>query len=205
MVVRPVGKQRRAGQPRHGDRDLPALQRRRHQSRRPLVRSRAGGSRSSPLPRSPTFPGRPSPTCAGSGRSSSPNRASTAGTSSTARSTAARAHHQKRHVPDHALRPEASPARSGTATRARGAPTRIPTRTARSGRPTPPIRLYMRHWGALVTAAGARYDGHPDLDSVDVSTVGYWGEGWGPYLPDWPTRRRSSIFTSMPSAARRCS
>jgi hypothetical protein len=43
--------------------------------------------------------------------------------------------------------------------------------------------LYMKHWGALVTEAGARYDGHAYLDSVDVSTVGYWGEGWGPYLP----------------------
>jgi hypothetical protein len=43
--------------------------------------------------------------------------------------------------------------------------------------------LYMKHWGALVRKAGERYDGHPFLDSVDVSTVGYWGEGWGPYLP----------------------
>jgi hypothetical protein len=30
---------------------------------------------------------------------------------------------------------------------------------------------------------GKRYDGHPFLDTVDISTVGYWGEGWGPYLP----------------------
>ncbi len=48
--------------------------------------------------------------------------------------------------------------------------------------------LYLKHWGALVRAAGARYDGHPYLDSVDVSTVGYWGEGWGPYLPSWQTQ-----------------
>jgi hypothetical protein len=45
--------------------------------------------------------------------------------------------------------------------------------------------LYLQHWGALVRAAGQRYDGHPSLDAVDVSTVGYWGEGWGPYLPSW--------------------
>ncbi len=49
--------------------------------------------------------------------------------------------------------------------------------------------LYLKHWGALVLAAGARYDGHPYLDSVDVSTVGYWGEGWGPYLPSWQRQK----------------
>jgi len=45
--------------------------------------------------------------------------------------------------------------------------------------------LYFKLWSALVTELGRRYDGHPDLDSVDISTVGYWGEGWGPYLPAW--------------------
>jgi hypothetical protein len=49
--------------------------------------------------------------------------------------------------------------------------------------------LYLKHWGALVRAAGARYDGHPYLDAVDVSTVGYWGEGWGPYLPSWQRQK----------------
>jgi hypothetical protein len=49
--------------------------------------------------------------------------------------------------------------------------------------------LYLKYWGALVAAAGARYDGHPYLDSVDISSVGYWGEGWGPYLPEWPAQK----------------
>ncbi|MGE5645757.1 MAG: DUF4832 domain-containing protein [Acidobacteriota bacterium] len=49
--------------------------------------------------------------------------------------------------------------------------------------------LYAKHWNALVRAAGARYDGHPYLDSVDISTVGYWGEGWGPYLPSWAVQK----------------
>ncbi len=49
--------------------------------------------------------------------------------------------------------------------------------------------LYIKHWSALVREAGARYDGHPYLNMVDISTVGYWGEGWGPYLPDWPTQK----------------
>jgi Domain of unknown function (DUF4832)/Beta-galactosidase len=44
--------------------------------------------------------------------------------------------------------------------------------------------LYRKHWGALVAAAGARYDGHPNIDTVDISSVGYWGEGWSDYMPD---------------------
>ncbi len=43
--------------------------------------------------------------------------------------------------------------------------------------------LYLKYWGELVEAAGARYDGNPFLDSVDISSVGYWGEGWSPYMP----------------------
>jgi Domain of unknown function (DUF4832)/Beta-galactosidase len=43
--------------------------------------------------------------------------------------------------------------------------------------------LYFKYWSELVEAAGARYDGNPYLDSVDISSVGYWGEGWSPYMP----------------------
>ena len=43
--------------------------------------------------------------------------------------------------------------------------------------------LYLKHWGDLVAEAGKRYDGNPTLDSVDISSVGYWGEGWSPYMP----------------------
>jgi len=43
--------------------------------------------------------------------------------------------------------------------------------------------LYFRYWSELITALGRRYDGHPDLDSVDISTVGFWGEGWSDYMP----------------------
>ncbi len=49
--------------------------------------------------------------------------------------------------------------------------------------------LYIQAWSALIREAGKRYDGHPYLDSVDISTVGYWGEGWGPYLPDWSVHK----------------
>ncbi|HXH51080.1 MAG TPA: DUF4832 domain-containing protein [Terriglobia bacterium] len=43
--------------------------------------------------------------------------------------------------------------------------------------------LYLKYWGDLVAAAGARYDGNPYLDTVDISSVGYWGEGWSNYMP----------------------
>lgn len=43
--------------------------------------------------------------------------------------------------------------------------------------------LYLKDWGQLVAAAGARYDGNPFLDTVDISSVGYWGEGWSDYMP----------------------
>ena len=50
--------------------------------------------------------------------------------------------------------------------------------------------FYIKEWGELVAGLGLRYDGHPYLDSVDVSTFGYWGEGWGPYPPDWPIQKQ---------------
>ncbi|HET7212197.1 MAG TPA: DUF4832 domain-containing protein [Terriglobia bacterium] len=43
--------------------------------------------------------------------------------------------------------------------------------------------LYLKYWGELVAAAGARYDGNPNLEMVDISSVGYWGEGWSHYMP----------------------
>jgi hypothetical protein len=65
--------------------------------------------------------------------------------------------------------------------------------------------LYLQHWGALVAEAGRRYDGHPFLDSVDISSVGYWGEGWSPYMPALPYQRRSSTSMWTRSGGRRCS
>lgn len=43
--------------------------------------------------------------------------------------------------------------------------------------------LYLKDWGEVVAAAGERYDGNPILDSVDISSIGYWGEGWSDYMP----------------------
>ena len=60
----------------------------------------------------------------------------------------------------------------------------------RANAPTDPVwepdfsdPLYRKHWGNVVLEAGRRYDGHPDLESVDISTIGYWGEGWSDFMP----------------------
>jgi hypothetical protein len=54
--------------------------------------------------------------------------------------------------------------------------------------------LYMNHFGGLIRALGERYDGHPDLESVDISIIGYWGENWGPYSPPISTHHRLMDF-----------
>ena len=38
---------------------------------------------------------------------------------------------------------------------------------------------YIEQWGNVIRAFGERYDGHPDLESVDMSYIGPWGEGAG--------------------------
>ena len=50
--------------------------------------------------------------------------------------------------------------------------------------------LFLRYWGELVAEAGKRYDGNPYLDSVDISSVGYWGEGWSPYMPSFQYQKQ---------------
>jgi hypothetical protein len=47
---------------------------------------------------------------------------------------------------------------------------------------------YVRYFGGTIRALGQRYDGHPDLESVDASIVGAWGEGAGSNLLSQPTR-----------------
>jgi len=49
--------------------------------------------------------------------------------------------------------------------------------------------LYFKYWGELVAEAGKRYDGNPYLDSIDISSVGYWGEGWSPYMPPFSNQK----------------
>ncbi len=49
--------------------------------------------------------------------------------------------------------------------------------------------FYLRHFGGMIRAFGARYDGHPNLELVDVSIVGAWGEGAGAEQLTETTRR----------------
>jgi hypothetical protein len=43
----------------------------------------------------------------------------------------------------------------------------------------PESDLYRRNWTRFISALAKKYDGHPDMDSVDVSLAGAWGEGEG--------------------------
>jgi len=42
--------------------------------------------------------------------------------------------------------------------------------------------IYAFYFGRLITELGKRYDGNPDLESVDLAIVGAWGEGAGANL-----------------------
>ncbi len=39
--------------------------------------------------------------------------------------------------------------------------------------------MWVKHFGDFVRAFAERYDGHPDLESIDVAYGGFWGEGGG--------------------------
>ncbi|MBW7998334.1 MAG: DUF4832 domain-containing protein [Candidatus Glassbacteria bacterium] len=49
---------------------------------------------------------------------------------------------------------------------------------------------YIEHFTDMVHDLGDRYDGHPDLELVDMSLVGYWGEGAGSAVLQDKTRKR---------------
>jgi hypothetical protein len=38
---------------------------------------------------------------------------------------------------------------------------------------------FIEHWGGVIADFGRRFDGHEDLESVDMSFLGPWGEGAG--------------------------
>ncbi len=48
---------------------------------------------------------------------------------------------------------------------------------------------YAKYFGGMITALGDRYDGHPDLEAVDLSIVGFWGEGRGSAILTEKTRK----------------
>ncbi len=47
------------------------------------------------------------------------------------------------------------------------------------GMPDHDSPAYLEHFGGLIRATGRLYDGDPRLESVDMSYIGYWGEGAG--------------------------
>ena len=49
--------------------------------------------------------------------------------------------------------------------------------------------LFREHYGRLVTALAERYDGHPDIDHIDLGIVGRWGE--------WHTSETGNPMPSM--------
>ncbi len=49
---------------------------------------------------------------------------------------------------------------------------------------------YAEYFGGFIRELGARYDGHPDLESVDLAIVGAWGEGAGSWRLTQPTREK---------------
>lgn len=48
---------------------------------------------------------------------------------------------------------------------------------------------YVEYFGRMIRALGERYDGHPDMEAVDGSFIGAWGEGAGSDLLTEETRR----------------
>ncbi|NOY37293.1 MAG: DUF4832 domain-containing protein [Chlorobi bacterium] len=49
---------------------------------------------------------------------------------------------------------------------------------------------YIEYFGKMIRSMGERYDGHPDLESVDVSIVGWAGEGGGTELLSHETMKK---------------
>ena len=47
---------------------------------------------------------------------------------------------------------------------------------------------YSQYFGRFISELGKRYDGHPFLEAVDLSIVGFWGEGDGSALLTQKTR-----------------
>jgi hypothetical protein len=65
--------------------------------------------------------------------------------------------------------------------------TEVPSKIAK-WRIDPEDPRYLLYYGEMIRALGRRYDGHPDLESVDISLTGYWGEGEGSHLLTAQTR-----------------
>ena len=68
---------------------------------------------------------------------------------------------------------------------------------------------YLQHWGALVREAGKRFDKHPQVESIDITYIGPWGEGAGEctrgrcaefaqlWKEAWPTTPRLALIAGQ--------
>ncbi len=54
--------------------------------------------------------------------------------------------------------------------------------------------LYIKYWTRLNAELAARYDGHPDLESVDLASIGPWGE-WSTRPVDPPMWAKEALIT----------
>jgi hypothetical protein len=50
--------------------------------------------------------------------------------------------------------------------------------------------LYLAKHAAFIRALGARYDGHPGVEFIDVGSYGIWGEWHTPHPAPWEVRRQ---------------
>jgi len=48
---------------------------------------------------------------------------------------------------------------------------------------------YAQYFGGFIKELGQQYDGHPNLEAVDLSIVGFWGEGRGSEILTQETRK----------------
>lgn len=53
--------------------------------------------------------------------------------------------------------------------------------------------FYLEHFGAFIRAFAKRYDGHPDLESIDMAYAGFWGESGGNSTPE-TARKLTDIY-----------
>ncbi len=53
--------------------------------------------------------------------------------------------------------------------------------------------VYIEYWTRLTAALAERYDGHPDLETVDIASIGPWGE-WSTKPVDPPMEAKAALI-----------
>ncbi len=63
--------------------------------------------------------------------------------------------------------------------------------------------LYLEKHGRFIAALGSRYDGHPNLDHMDLGSFGRWGEWHCAVVPKPPIEKRLQIVDTYLAAFRK--